>query len=90
MSGNIEDEQKMPEYTKGDLMNMALIFTRALSILIEKNCGVVVKLMPGTKGPEDVEFVLVHYNGTHIMVEPITKERFIAEGLKEGDYVKLE
>lgn len=69
-----------------DWLNCALIFTRALSLMLEENTGIVVELkgeMKNIINPES-DKVAVFYKDGMIHVEDMADS-----GLNEGDFIKI-
>lgn len=69
-----------------DWLNSALIFTRALSLLLEENTGIVVKLkgdMFNTINP-DSDRVVIFKKDKMIHIDDIQDEE-----LKEGDFIQI-
>ena len=69
-----------------DWLNSALIFTRALSLLLEENTGIVVKLKGDMVNPINSKSnrVVVFYKNNMIHIDDIQDEE-----LKEGDFIQI-
>ena len=69
-----------------DWSNSALIFTRALSLLLEENTGIVVKLKGDMVNPINSKSnrVVVFYKNNMIHIDDIQDEE-----LKEGDFIQI-
>lgn len=82
---NDEDHEDSPK----DWLSGALVFARALSLLIEPNTGMIVRSMGDMKDTfNDEELLLVCNNGRQIQILPTSDIEF-EEELKEGDFIKI-
>jgi hypothetical protein len=77
------DESDTPK----DWLNSALIFTRTLSLILEENTGIVVKLKGDMVNPINTnsDRVVVFKKDKMIHVDNIQDEN-----LKEGDWIKIQ
>jgi hypothetical protein len=73
--------------TTKDWLNSALIFTRTLSLILEENTGIVVKLKGDMVNPINTnsDRVVVFKKDKMIHVDNIQDEN-----LKEGDWIKIQ
>ncbi len=69
-----------------DWLNSALIFSRALSVLLEENEGVVVSIKGDAVNPinPDSDRVVVFYKDRMIHIDDIQDPN-----LKEGDFIRI-
>lgn len=69
-----------------DWLNSSLIFTRALSLILEENTGIVVEVVGDMKNPINSESnkVVVFYKDNMIHIDNVQDESLV-----EGDFIKI-
>lgn len=84
MENNNETNQTQGVNNPQDLMNAALIFARALSLILDENQGIVVDLKNGIDLKDGVQKVIVFKNQEQVHIFNCE------EDLQEGTVVKME
>ena len=69
-----------------DWLNSALIFTRALSLILEENTGIVVELVGDMKNPINSKSnkVVVFYKDNMIHIDDVQDDSLV-----EGDFIQI-